>query len=74
MEAEGIYYYFENIDERHKMIVANTPHSHAYCPSKEKILYFLDVTRQTEDYVTSIGIWQTELAVRAENKAANWLR
>ncbi len=60
MEEEGIYYYFEHKDGRHKMVFGNKPQSHPECPSKSRIPYFLDVTRESEDYVTSINIWQTD--------------
>lgn len=60
MEEEGIFYYFEHTDGKHKMIVANTPQSHRDCPSKSSIPFFIDVTRAQEDYITSIHTWQTE--------------
>ena len=71
MEEEGIYYYFEHTDGRHKMVFANTPQSHFDCPSKAKIPYFLDVTRQAEDYVTSINIWQTDYQLQT-GKVTFW--
>ncbi len=71
MEEEGIYYYFEHLDGRHKMVVANTPQSHPDCPSKSKVPYFLDVTRQIEDYITSINIWQTDYQLQT-GKVTLW--
>ena len=71
MEEEGIYYFFEHSKGRHKMIVADTPQSHIDCPSKGKIPYFLDVTRQAEDYVTSISIWQTDYQLQT-GKVTFW--
>ena len=71
MEEEGIYYYFEHKDGRHKMVFANTSQSHPDCPSKSKIPYFLDVTRDSEDYVTSINIWQTDYQLQT-GKVTLW--
>jgi len=39
MEEEGIYYFFKHSDGSHKMVVANTPDSHADVPGKTKITY-----------------------------------
>ncbi len=71
MEEEGIYYYFEHKDGKHKMVVANTPQSHSDCPSKAKIPYFLDVTRQTEDFITSINSWRTDYQLQT-GKVTLW--
>ncbi len=60
MEEEGIYYYFEHNDGKHKMVIANTPQSHQDCPGKSTIPFFLDVSRAQEDFVTSITSWQTD--------------
>ncbi|MEZ5429067.1 MAG: type VI secretion system tip protein TssI/VgrG [Pyrinomonadaceae bacterium] len=60
MEEEGIYYFFEHTDTKHKMIIANTPQSHPDCPSKSEIPYFVDVDRSKEDFITSIRAWQTD--------------
>jgi type VI secretion system secreted protein VgrG len=57
MEEEGIYYFFEHGDGRHKMVVANTPQSHRDCPSKSSIPFYIDVTRDKEDFITSIHSW-----------------
>ncbi len=60
MEEEGVFYYFEHTDGKHKMVIANTPQSHRDCPSKSTIPFFLDVSRAAEDFVTSITSWQTD--------------
>ncbi len=59
MEEEGIYYFFEHSDGKHKMILGNTPQSHPDCPSKSDIPYFIKVT-QEEDFITSIIKWQND--------------
>ncbi len=71
MEEEGICYYFEHRDGKHKMIVANTPQSHPDCPSKARIPYFIDVTRQAEDFVTSVNSWRTDFHLQT-GKVTLW--
>jgi type VI secretion system secreted protein VgrG len=39
MEEEGIYYYFKHSEGGHRMLVANTPQSHADLPSGGPITY-----------------------------------
>jgi type VI secretion system secreted protein VgrG len=55
MEEEGIYYFFEHADGKHKMIIANTPQSHRDCPSKSDIPYFIEIPG--EYYAPSIHGW-----------------
>ena len=57
MEEEGIYYYFQHSDGKHKMIIANTPQSHRNCLGKNRIPFYHDVTRQ-EDFISSIAMWR----------------
>ncbi len=71
MEEEGIYYYFEHAEGKHKMVVANTPQSHRDCPSKSTIPFFLDVSRGQEDFVTSITSWQTDYQLQT-GKVSLW--
>jgi type VI secretion system secreted protein VgrG len=39
MEEEGIYYYFTHANGSHKMVVANTPQSHAAVPGPTSLIY-----------------------------------
>jgi type VI secretion system secreted protein VgrG len=39
MEEEGIYYYFKHSDGDHKLLIANTPQSHADLPGDSSITY-----------------------------------
>jgi type VI secretion system secreted protein VgrG len=39
MEEEGIYYYFQHADGSHKMVVANSPQSHAVVPGPGTVSY-----------------------------------
>lgn len=71
MEEEGIYYYFEHSGGKHKMIVGDTPQSHALCPSKSRVPFYIDVTRQAEDYVTSVNRWQTDYRLQT-GKVTMW--
>ena len=58
MEEEGIYYYFEHKDNKHKLIIANTSMSHQDCPSKNEIP-FLEVPGE-ERWTSVIKSWHTE--------------
>lgn len=60
MEEEGIFYFFEHEQGRHKLIVANTPQSHPDCPSKSEIPYFVAVERAKEDFISSVTAWRTD--------------
>ena len=70
MEEEGIYYYFEHSDGRHKMVLADTPLSHRDCPSKSNIPYLLNVGGE-EDYVTSVIKWRTDYKIQS-GKVSFW--
>jgi type VI secretion system secreted protein VgrG len=70
MEEEGIYYFFEHTDGKHKMIIANTPQSHPDCPSKSDISYFVKVSEE-EDFITSIRRWQTDYKLQT-GKVSFW--
>lgn len=39
MEEEGIYYFFKHSADGHKLVVANTPQSHADLPEGAKLIY-----------------------------------
>jgi type VI secretion system secreted protein VgrG len=39
MEEEGIYYYFKHTADGHKMLVADTPQSHADLPERSRVLF-----------------------------------
>ncbi len=47
MEEEGIYYYFEHTESKHKMILANTTQSHQDAPSKNIINY--NISLETDE-------------------------
>lgn len=57
MEEEGIYYYFEHTNTDHKMILANTPLSHADCPTQSKFPFEADLTRK-DGSISSIVTWE----------------
>jgi type VI secretion system secreted protein VgrG len=71
MEEEGIYYYFEHSNGKHRMIVANTPQSHRDCPAKSSIPYFIDVSRNQEDFIASIHSWQSDYRLQTK-KVTLW--
>ncbi len=70
MEEEGIYYYFEHSEDRHKMVIADTPQSHLDCPSKSSIPFGLKVPSD-KDFITSIKRWQTEYKLQT-GKVTAW--
>ncbi len=57
MEEEGIFYYFEHQNGKHKMIIADSPKTHRDCPSKSDIPYLLKV--EEEHFVSSIRVFNT---------------
>ena len=70
MEEEGIYYYFEHKDGKHKLVLANTAQSHTDCPSKHEIPFFLNVSDQA-DFISSINTWWTDHKLQT-GKVTNW--
>ncbi len=64
MEEEGIYYFFEHSDGKHKMILGNTPQSHPNCPSKSDISFALKVPEQ-EDFISAIRKWQNDYRLQS---------
>jgi len=58
MEEEGIYYFFDHIKNKHKMILADTPQSHRDCPTQSEFPFEADVTR-LDGAVSSIATWET---------------
>ncbi|MBC7797373.1 MAG: type VI secretion system tip protein VgrG [Pyrinomonadaceae bacterium] len=69
MEEEGIYYYFAHENGKHKLIVANTPQSHADCPGKSEIEFALEV--EADDLTTAISSWRVEHRLRT-GKTTLW--
>jgi type VI secretion system secreted protein VgrG len=70
MEEEGIYYYFEHESNAHKMVVADTPQAHPFCPGKSSIPCFINVERQ-DDWVSSVTSWKTDYRLQT-NKVTFW--
>lgn len=57
MEEEGIYYYFEHLDGKHTMIIANTPQSHVALPSKNTIKYAIEAGDEYEFEAAISDLW-----------------
>ena len=70
MEEEGIFYFFEHSEDRHKMVIADTPQSHLDCPSKSSIPFGLKVPSD-KDFITSIKRWQTDHKLQT-GKITSW--
>ncbi len=62
MEEEGIYYYFEHTEKTHKLIIADTPQSHRFCPSKSMIEY------HDQKFVTADGVANAIRQWRLKNR------
>lgn len=57
MEEEGIYYYFEHVEDKHTMIVSDKPRFSRDCPGKNEITYSYVVTEG--NFETRIIRWET---------------
>jgi type VI secretion system secreted protein VgrG len=60
MEEEGIFYYFEHKDGKHKMVIADRSQSHRDCPSISSIPFYIDTSKVHDQNKTSINNWQTD--------------
>ena len=61
-EQEGIFYFFEHENGKHKLILADTPQEHKPCPHQEFIRCQLTsgAILEKEDVITSLG-WMQEI-------------
>lgn len=57
MEEEGLFYYFEHIDGKHTMIIANSPQSHLDVPSKETVRFATEASDSYEYEPTISNLW-----------------
>lgn len=63
MEEEGIYFYFSHTSDSHKMVVSNSPQSHADVPVNSSLIYeTLDGGNRPEDRVFQ---WQKSQELRS---------
>ncbi|MBX7169752.1 MAG: type VI secretion system tip protein VgrG [Pyrinomonadaceae bacterium] len=62
MEEEGIYYYFKHSEKTHQLVIADTPQSHLFCPSKSAIEY------HDESFVGDEGVGSAVRKWRWHNK------
>ena len=56
MEEEGIYYFFEQSEHGHRLILANTPASHRPCPGQSIVPFTLEVP-QEEGFESFVHSW-----------------
>jgi type VI secretion system secreted protein VgrG len=55
LEHEGIHYFFEHTDGKHKMILADAPQANLPCPEQKSASYQVrSAGHEDEDFVTSI--------------------
>lgn len=57
MEEEGLYYYFEHVDGKHTMIIADTPQSHVPVPSSESVKYGIEASDEYEFAPSISDLW-----------------
>jgi type VI secretion system secreted protein VgrG len=57
MEQTGIFYYFEHEEDKHTMVLADSPSTHQPCPHQSTVRYNLVTGGRDEDDV--ITHWQT---------------
>jgi type VI secretion system secreted protein VgrG len=62
MEEEGIFYFFEHSADRHRLVVANTPQSHADVPGASTIVY--DPTAAQKSAQVVFG-WEKDQELRS---------
>ena len=56
MEEEGIYYYFEHLEDRHRLVLADMPDGHSYVPNN-KTFDFILKTDQQGGSVSAVDGW-----------------
>jgi type VI secretion system secreted protein VgrG len=58
MEQYGIFYFFEHSEDKHSLVLANSPGGHQPCPKQPKVIYTHQATGgDKEDVIRS---WQIE--------------
>lgn len=62
MEEEGLYYFFEHDDGRHKMVIANQGISHPPIKDASEITY--DPGRSTSDEANRVFLWEKAQEIR----------
>lgn len=62
MEQEGIFYFFEHQEDKHVLVIADSPRAHAPCPHQPEARYYADAGMgERED---TVGAWKTEQTLR----------
>lgn len=64
MEHEGIYYFFEHVDDRHVMVICDSASAHSSAPNYADIPHYpesSDASRETDH----LANWQFEKSVRS---------
>jgi type VI secretion system secreted protein VgrG len=70
MEEEGIYFYFEHSEDKHKLIIANTPQSHRDCPTRSQ-LPFMDISELGLEWQGCVTGWNVGTRLRT-GKSTLW--
>lgn len=62
MEQEGIFYFFEHTDKKHKLIMADAPSAHKALPNRPTLSYH--VTGEAHEQVQVVNEWSVSQEVR----------
>ncbi|MGH7918281.1 MAG: type VI secretion system Vgr family protein, partial [Candidatus Binataceae bacterium] len=72
MEEYGIHYFFEHTDNKHTLVMANSPSAHSACPGQSTVSWYESAGEgglpEDEDVVTS---WRIEQELRSGKYALN---
>ncbi|MCP4670825.1 MAG: type VI secretion system tip protein VgrG, partial [Desulfobacula sp.] len=57
LEENGIYYFFDHSEEKHTMVLADSPTEHKPCPEQESARYMITrASEENEDYIVDLEI------------------
>ncbi|UFS70708.1 type VI secretion system tip protein VgrG [Geomonas sp. RF6] len=54
LEDEGIHYFFEHADGKHKLVLADAPQANLPCPGQKGASYQVQQAGKDEDFITSL--------------------
>lgn len=63
LEQEGIYYFFKHAEDKHTLVMADSPEKHPDCPYQKKVRYGPEGGRDKPDKDTVLS-WLTEKGMR----------
>src|SRR5829696_965352 len=70
MEEEGIFYYFEHTDGKHKIVFGDSPQAHPDCPGISEIPFFVEIG-DPDDFVSSVNTFLADYRLQS-GKVTLW--